>query len=63
MSAAKAKNPESPELNFIRESDTQSTCAHCSEIVRVSTALCLKFAEETHSDFCAALPQKALMQI
>ena len=61
MSAA--KNPESPELNFIRQSDTRSTCAHCSEIVQVSTAVCLKFAEAIHFKFCAALPQKAATQL
>ena len=53
------KQPKPPELDFIRQSDTQSTCIYCAEIIRVSSATCLKVAEEIHSEFCAALPQRA----
>ena len=52
------KQPKPAELDFIRQSDTQSACMYYAEIIRVSSAACLKIAEEVHSDFCAAQPQK-----
>ena len=53
------EQPKSHKLYFRQQSDTQSTCPHCGEIIRVSTATCLELAEEVHSEFCPALPKKA----
>lgn len=47
------------ESDFIQKSDTESSCVHCSEILRVSSTSCLAIAEEIHSMFCVAWPRKA----
>ena len=49
------KNQPPPE--YMRESETESTCLNCGEILHASNSLCLKVAEEIHSTFCVGHPE------
>ncbi len=63
MSIPRNPAPDPQPNNFIRTSETESTCTFCFRTVRGDRYLPVEEAEKIHSDVCLVRPESAVRYI